>query len=917
MKLKIDPIRHGSFESPKPFSIVFTDKNGPATYSNLVDERNAKSTLCQNCDTNPPTMAWVNDKDGLARNVHDPKELERAAFAFTLHRHDCIDVQWLCSRTPIANRDPNLSLYQECDDLVGGTPEHEDLWWHPLIEGIQTISLPESYSHDFGLDFWGMCDPFNIWLGSIDLQLGGTAFDYLNPVFVHEPVIKYGWEIPDFVGGSGGWLDGIPAKNEPLGSSTKRISSLDRPALDDFLGTFNLLNPCDLFIVAQVKDPIPNNRHGFIDYNHCCLDGITGMGDTFMDIYRGGDQYIGILLDYMPWAGDFGGSIEANAWADPAYPKPGTDIEPGRIGEDWKASEGAVVFWNLSEILNDYKNQGGFYDLRVRIEDASYDPTFLTYKGNWRRSSNVMDLLGFDTNTAKAGFVNDNPYDVLSSNPNLSDPNWKMVHYDGSGLNQDTDTTFIYNRSIDSPNNGKVYLDFFLLLESNGHPNPSDTIDVEFSSSETQFPSSSGETDKITMQLHMIREGDPILAELYGGFTNLDLVFNPQSICPLYYHARLEVSDGDPSSSECGILYVSHSDFMLNNNQKFDFAIAEGDDPLFTDPAVPSDPTSPAHAEYFCADYGTRRGVGCSTINPDEKRWYSYDEFITNGGIEVVTGKIIESTIYIATGQPEKCEVPVQSTADLVYINSHGQAFINDAYRALPFKQPEIYNPRAFSWQENAKSHVAYNWNGSLRSFSWGGVTYWSDYSTSGDGWGHYNDFWWHENLETRWLVLNTCNGLNGNGQWGTIKNWRNIIDSDTGYIRSVCGGQGKTHSWGTFSQRHGKILKRLFIKYGAGTYESGDYVYFYNNYYADGENSYSKDLNVAAWLEASVWCFLNHRRDAYKAEAFNHRAVDFVPPPPPNDGYFYWTVETTDGSTPGVKNKKQRFKIFRHPLLN
>ena len=99
-----------------------------------------------------------------------------------------------------------------------------------------------------------------------------------------------------------------------------------------------------------------------------------------------GDATMGLLLDYYPWAGDdFTLDVENNE-LDELWPDPNEQgmLSHGGLWQDWLPNEGALVWWNLTEILT--TSAVDITDIRVRLTDGAQEPNG-GYEGNWIRNN--------------------------------------------------------------------------------------------------------------------------------------------------------------------------------------------------------------------------------------------------------------------------------------------------------------------------------------------------------------------------------------------------------------------------------------------------------------------------------------------------------------------------------------------------
>ncbi len=517
-------------------------------------------------------------------------------------------------------------------------------------------------------------------------------------------------------------------------------------------------------------------------------------------------------------------------WSDPEHCPLPKDALSSREYKLWVFDYDLFVSVYKDEIAEHVDT----FIMRPRVHDTAQT------RGNWLRANNIYLMnQDFTGSVVRGYFIADNPYD--------NDNNvWKIVKFDAADIDPDKETTFIYNRAIDGSNDGDVKLDYFILLEENENVvNPSAPLDVKFTSTETTFPS---ECDHdVTLKAYMTYG-----SEIPGGIERLNELFEPTSECPKYYHTYVTISDNKFTSSEDHILFVSHSDGELVGDDEMDYATSISNEFIL-------------NKTITSFNFGTSRGSGRDKPikYPKNNHWYSYDEFITNGGFEIVEAEIVTEGVDPPT---QNEYVPVQSEADVMLIESHGEysgypdkTTDKDYITTLSFSYPQaIYTDKSNKWRDNADEFNANNIEAPLCV----GNQFCSDFSSEPNaGWGN---FWLKEGGELRWLAFCSCYTMTHTEGKDIRLNWKNIINDN--YISSVCGFTDEVYGHFEFFTYYGQNLQALYNQVGG--YESLTEVClpghedYYSGYDPNVPDSWkanaSKDLSVAAWMEAAVKGFEN-----------------------------------------------------------
>jgi len=770
---------------------------------------------------------------------------------------------------------------------------------NPLI--IDTLPFDREFKHCFTVSFWADCNQnlgpdgsiFETCINSILINFN-ESFDSTLPVFDVEPVVLYGDEAAQKLLDMTSDISFISENPPEFDKYCSMTPELFHTAWVDYL----LDRPCDLFILTQAHDFNDAGMHGNILNAVLDIKHESGVCEYGKPISEAG---MGLFYDYYPlWGSSIPGAEGFELitdWFDPDYGEC-----PDGIFHDWDGEEGQIAIFDLTEILSQLDNQD-VTGIRVRITDNTGIDGITHAKGNWRRSDNVMEQLNSGPFPVKARFINDNPYDDTNA--------WKIVKY--AGNTNDMKTSFIYNRSIDGLNDGRVNLDFFILLDVL-NPDPrsiKDFIDVNFTSTETRFPQ--GFDRDVILRANLIHDGDNILNLIPGGFSRLEELLVPTNKCPYYYHVCLTVTDSDATSEQYNRLYVSSNDHLLSNSAKMDNTQSFQQNWPSEYGTILPDPQNPS------INFGVRRGTGYSSCNINEKYWYGYDELIANGGFEIIKPQIVDSEYLVPEEDYVYFNVPVQSESDLMVLWAHGYHFpLNtglDLFRSVlgDFANPQYSCLSNYDKIQNRHLFISY-YDNSINCFNWD-FTYCSDFDAWLYGWGGqygFHNYWLKNAGELRWLVLLACSQLSHLPE-EPILQWKNIIADN--YCSSVCGYSTPPHYCPEFYKKYSTKLNVIFYANNF-IYEPSYHVFLNNDLWY---NDYSKtcDLSVAAWMEAA--CELINRGDALGNDYHNYyflQSAEAIDRDNIDNQYYYWRLDAIPEHSSNDKRViKYKYKIRKYSL--
>jgi hypothetical protein len=882
--LPLNNLEFSLFESQVgPLTLSFASDQGNSDYviRRVGEERRVQDNPCWgHCD----------DIEIHFDEEHHSLETEDYGFSYRVHQPIpgwCLQVLWAgWEITPVKNDNPRLNYDQDQDNsTVDATLIGLPGMSHPLVmlpwtgtdEDGHTIKAPRQYFHSFSIEYWGDCNDGERPDGSdFETKLAeksysfGSGTDINNPVFINEPTVLYGDEAADLITT---WMQNIPMLGEAV-SGDVYCYSMSRQYMNDFFLQDLRDNECDLYIVARIADPL-GAGYGFINQNHVSLDKKFTDPSTGQITYEfgplHGDQYFGISMDHHPWGGRFSGSTE-DLELDPNWPD---EDEPGMVQEggylqDWTPEEDFIYFVNLTDILM-AGSGGNITGVRVRVTDFAGGPGS-PHPGNWIRSDNVMEqLCSFterqgqsrtamffgcspETTRLQVKFIDDNPYDDDEVNE-VTYSHLKEVKY-AVDTNDDI-TSFIYLRD----EQGFARVHFYVYVPDDIKLNPQfEAISVTFTSSESKIPA--GFKKSVSIPAYEI--SDLETAKIYRLKHLFGLDGIETKMCH-FFAGTVMISDHYASEF---INYVSSSDHQIPSlSDKADYAISiaegTGKDSMGNDTWELVTPEDAAKKFRF----GTFRGLGFNEPDPLEgpKKWYSYDEFLTSGGIEILKGESIAGNY----GFVEVPKIAVQSQADVMLIFGHG---LTDAIDYLSLAGTFTYPGYAGQmdnysyWEENAKYHFAKFVLKPGDTYCIPGKTICNDYGYQGiSGW--WSDFWLNDprttgEPDTKWLTIVGCTALAENSTYQPALNWKKVID--LGYLYSVCGFNamvdaeegifsslypGNYVKNGSFTDKYGWYMRTLLAKYD--TFQPSGPCYKEIKFWAD-PNEISTDLSVSAYMEAA-----------------------------------------------------------------
>jgi hypothetical protein len=794
-----------------------------------------------------------------------------------------------------------------------------------------------------------------------EVLTGMELADYLDDIFTQIPM----FDDPDyFTRGNAHCYSReriVDLVGEDLGTPPDEWGNYESGILYQLRNTYC----CNLFVFAAAEDKAPDPQfHKAIFTNPTIEISGTLNGQPFIDWLEPAHFDPGMAgepgweIDFKPWGAptyyfyphpgwpvdyeiftewdDYLKTYEVVDINDPDCSVPFVGC-PWYIGpwlaQDYLQPELVLKWWNLSEILQTYEDCEDL-DIRIFLEDEVVDPVMNNcppycsdHFYNWRKSENLMsqvDKCVFDdeesgTRTGQADKYTP-CYKVKSMrfidrNPHVDDTTWFLVNYSGDTVINwsQTETSMIYTRN----NHGNVELNLFILLYYSGGlvyiPNE---VVVEFTSTETTFPNSSYSNTKLAIAKHLpnvkTSPNDPIpgCPGLTGKKLQEFLNFENEA-CVDYYHVKLTVFDDVDEMDEHiesgqsypsnPYLYVSSSDYNLDDTEKADFALS-----------ISNDFCSEYRVNYSNFYFGkknifgqpeTRRGVGYQTPNITEDKWYSYDEFMTNGGMELVKANKVyfsikgdddkmtkgKSLVIMDNTRPT---VPVQSEADLLLFIGHGgetpDTKVNTSVlRDLSHPEHIFYTSNDEEWAIQARNFTAAEipdekyFIGKENHIIWTDYKYYypEEHNLEWQWWGNQNDkgnFWmkktrkpdpdiFDDNIykELRWLTAIACGNLSIRSPEKPALNYAKLIE--LGYFESMCGFKEnvdikhsnplgtETNTWitkGTFAASYGEKLNQLFKDNGYH-YDLRNQNLIDSSLYA--ANCQTNDLNVAAFMETAV----------------------------------------------------------------
>lgn len=940
----------GRYQQREALTIGFNEKNGIVDY--VVSRGGGVERDVQtDCNCSRISFTWI---PGAEHKFLEAAE-EHYAFAYTFDNPNyCpVEMEWSAwTRTPVGHDSYENEFATNEDHLCEGIPEtgtSQDPYpdeFNMLIdnEGPQTVAFDRKYRHNLTVSVWADCtdgdrpgtlpaDPHETFVTTKTFILGPASssipegFDCTNPVFDQIPLVLYGDEaaqkITDLMSGVSFYDDG-PSGTWYCGWTQAQFES----AMNDLRA-----DTCGLYIVAKASDPIYGNRYGNMDIQHMVLDykhepeGGSPLYE-YTDIIE--EMVMGISLDHYPWAEEPYTSSDREIvlnWPDPNYPT------GGMFYCDGSGAESSIQIFPLTDILLD-EDYLDVTDIRVRIVDNN---PMRGIEGNWIRSDNVMNqLFVFDqregervasenrscavTGKLKIKIIADNPYDDdTSENAPTNDPYAYLKEALFSGATTDDQTAFIFGRNTQ----GCAVLPIYVYVSKDYKLDPRDPnatkIWLEVNSHE--FKNILGYSEKTTVEVQLFDPNNDLrdrLCTLFG-------LSPPDCSNCRFFKGDLTVSDD--ITSRLNVLYVSSSDHETHNMdtgaKRMDHAISIGWGQEI-DPSSPPDMiwrqvTSEESAKRF--KFGHYRGLGDDTPSSgDDKKWYSYDEFITNGGFEVVEVYDVVGNYPIEGAKPK---VAVQSEADVMLLFAHGGdasgAPVSSASRFSYPSYTDQIDDYDF-WADNAGFHFAKFVGGECLPDN----TLCNDYGGSG-GW---NNFWQAKTRsqgypELRWLAIVGCNAL---AKGDPAENWKLVIEdinnNDKSYLSSVCGfsniitkGAGSLPmsgdfvTNGKFTQKYGKNMESLMANCNFN-YEPSGPVFLTSDFW---RCTPSCDISVSAYMEAACEFAGSFQRGLDNQYYLNGLGLAVALDKDNHDGvFYYYSLINADVYTVKATGKKFSLKINR-----
>jgi hypothetical protein len=933
-------------------SISFRDNTGQADYAVFREGEYRKVQAECNCDD--ITFEWLDEHSELEAGA------EKYAIAYRLYTppNPCsLRMEWDgWTRTPIANHNPKQGEVPgtegfdlDEDYICLGTPEtgDEDVPYPESFsllinpDDINTISFDRLYTHSVTVSVKADCDRDGEYEKEITSRTitFSASKDCTNPQFDHAPEVLYGDEVADKVEL---WMKDIPMYGEPIYDdqycfSIERGDSHD-PYPTGFSGLMKDLrdNHCRLFILTKASDPVSGEHYGNMPPQLMVLDikrsdGTCEYGNIVYEPVTGV-----IVIDHKPWAGPVGASGDRELvydWPDPKYKQ-----SPDGMWHDWCGEETSVFWWDLTDILLDPVNQlpgKDITDIRVRLTDNTPDMRganappgeWTGYKGNWKRSENILEQLcdfteregdryaqaDVCTNKLKIRFIDKNPHD--------GDSNWKVVNYDGN--TDSSQTSFIYTRD----SSGNAYINLFLHLNVAEPIDQSEPIKVRIRSSESSLPLGMG-NNYIDVNVKPMISYEIIP----GGKERLMQLFETENDCDCFYYAEIAISDTCMTSAsggglfcpECPTLYVSSSDAQYDDDydSKMDYAAVAAYRNVW---GVPGNITT--------FQFGKSRGSGYFEPASAQKIWYSYDEFITSGGIEVIKVEKIFGRYNLDDPHgKDKPAVAVQSEADVLLVVAHGlkTRYAEPTAGFGPLSYPIYQNPPHPRWETQAKYHWVddclrcqpeyYTDYGNIRPWLW-----WGDEDDRGNFWQkksrNPND------KELRWLTMVGCGTLSPDGTPSPVENWRAKLrkPGDTeGYLSSVCGFTVDLDQFpinipmydfvitGALVSRYGNNMEVIYKKPEIRTYEPNVRCFRFDPFWKEGKGT--RDISVAAYMEAACDLVGNTINNEFYSDMGLNEAVA-IDKDNVTGGYYYWYLSADDVNPYFRNNHNYSMKIDRKDL--
>jgi hypothetical protein len=877
----------------EPLSVIFNHPNGIASY---VVNRGGEARTAQ---IEPPCDCTYIKVEMLRELHYLEAGAEMYAFAYNVTNPEHCGMRlrihnW--TLVPQEHDNPGDIFDTECDyfdDMEDSLCEGDSQEGYPtnpfglefnmnLSEGIHTATLDRRFKHSLFVSFWANCttddyapgDPFETCVGQMQLNFF-ESFDCTNPVFDHAPEVLYGSEIAERLLD---WTEDWDFYGENTGKDNycwSMTRAYFQTAYVDLFADPQYENACKLFVIAEASDMVTTLRGNIrplaMDIKRIGASEGCEYGNVLVDCG------MGLFYDERPWAGRFGvsqGDMELiTDWPDHnyCYGEP-----PACAWHDWCGEEGVISIFPISSLLLPASGDD-IVDIRIRAMDNS--PNYQGIHGNWIRSENILNQI-FGRSGQRLGasepensyyatvkFMVNSPYDNTQGSAG-----WKVYNYQGDTT--DCETSLISRRDPD----GNAVLHVVIMVETDEpileeeqyeiDQKFPDRVWVEFKSDEVLPDGFTPQKTRGYAARYDLYTGEHALPDdlNFDRMQELFAVCNPPDILCKYtfYYLKLIVTDAEWSVDGTDIfispkLYVSSRDHLLGQEQSSSFEnlldYAESH-------AMTRENPDTLHQ---LDQYGKNRGLGY--VPSGKTQWYGYDEYLINGGFEVVE---VTDTEFIEVGDPPFPYVPVQSESDIIMIHGHGATDTSENNREIAGIE---YYPCGGTGFRPHYQNMQNHWNANMQIFlgtaemgpfddemrapdsTYAAGEHWKypDFGTGSYAWG---DFWWKDEAELRWLVLVSCTNLSSNGDSTTRpdKNWQKVISN--GYVQSICGFSGNTRAIYGFlagdnprmTKNYSKFLQEIIDD--KNCYNPASYCYKCIDHW-DSTNSLTHDPSIAAWMEA------------------------------------------------------------------
>ncbi len=444
--------------------------------------------------------------------------------------------------------------------------------------------------------------------------------DLQNPDIICGPFILTGWQAAREIEG---------LISDP-GDSVFHYGLYDPPTVEEYIEKLRTEWADHIFVFAGGADPggslfpfVPLELDIYSETFAC--PPTVAVTDGFL-----------LMRDYYPLGalpGDYGYGDETIPWADSmSYPL-GYPIDGNAYREEQYALWDLTVYGYVDDICD----EDGF-SMRVRVTD---------HVGNWKRSGMIEDMQigvpGVDENEVQV--VSLHAVDpTITYSWQFSGPAPEQL-----GLNKGI-ASIIHLRDVE----GKAYITYIAKITAT--QTPPLTIFGSATSTETPDPGPACETSNF-LTFYLLE--DPVL------INDLIDLLGPLPECGFFYSSMLTIQD-TPNAGGGGpllntIFVSSRDDSCWPENRDDHTFIAANSAPL-----IQGGPTFDFEGYSNNLNYGKRRGSGRENPDPSDDEfklaWYNYERMIKTGGFEMVTAELGSKELAL----------PVQSQANLVFINSHG-----------------------------------------------------------------------------------------------------------------------------------------------------------------------------------------------------------------------------------------------------